>query len=174
MNRKAKREPMTFLTIGHGDQTPTEFIERLQSQGAGIVVDVRQDPAHCPMKAFRPAKLRDLLTANSIQYAAEPRLTPSYCAVRTAQDQLDRVMEAVERCRTKAEKLKNRIVVLLGAELEPNNAHRKKVLSYYFALGNVDLVHLTGEGDYLASSGTDYHPPFDRVDKAAVALGLGV
>lgn len=79
-------DPMTLLTVGHGEASQAQLTELLVDAGVGLVVDVRRFPGRRRHPHVAQAEIEQWLPASGVEYRWEPRLGGRRRAPREDED----------------------------------------------------------------------------------------
>lgn len=150
----------TFLTIGHSNRQPEEFIEMLQDAQVNLLVDVRSFPRSRANPAFNIDTLPDILSQVQIGYQHFPALggrRPKQKHVEEAVNSLWRVQsfhnyadyalsDAFGTALLELLKLGERFrVALMCSEAVWWRCHRR-IITDYLLLDGHDVDHLMSAG----------------------------
>jgi uncharacterized protein (DUF488 family) len=144
----------TLYTIGHSRHPAERFVELLAAQEIAVLVDVRSHPVSRWAPHFGQAALTSLLAAHGVEYVflgrelgGRPEASEFYRPDGTLdyerRAQAPDFREGVERLLALA---RERRTIMLCAEEDPANCHRRLLITPAVLREGVGVVNVRGEG----------------------------
>jgi uncharacterized protein (DUF488 family) len=145
-----KRLHPKIFTIGHGNRTWEEFIFLLKKYEIEIIADVRSLPYSRFFPQFRKNNLKENLEKNNIAYlwmgeslGGRPKDQQFYTAGKISYDKIknaDSFQHGISELKELIIHGSN--VAMMCSESDPNNCHRKHLLTPEFIKDDVDVIHI--------------------------------
>lgn len=150
-----KASDLQIFTIGHGSRKKDTFIDLLNKFQIQILIDVRSVPYSRYHPQFRQKQLQSDLQSSGIEYLflgnelggrpENPDLYNSgeldYSLVRNTSFYQERIEQVVNVLK------KGIKVTLMCSESNPNECHRKHLLSEDFAKRGIKILHIDKIGE---------------------------
>jgi uncharacterized protein (DUF488 family) len=146
---------MELYTIGYGNRAIGDFIDLLRRYGVEVLVDTRSIPYSRFRPDFRKKALQQHLEAAGIGYlylgdALGGKHVPEDCIVNGKVD-LERLSENLEfqtaLAQVEAMARAGQSLVLMCAELRPENCHRTWMLAPVLHTRGLSVRHIDERGD---------------------------
>ncbi len=146
---------MRLFTVGHSNQTLSQLIAQLQSQGVNAVADVRSMPLSRRLPQFNRPELEVVLPRHGLTYVFlgeelgarrdEPEAYDGLQAAYERVAQLPAFQRGLERVITGV--TKGLTLSLLCAERDPLTCHRAVLVSRHLSNRGLDVQHIHGDGN---------------------------
>jgi len=158
MNRHEPEPPPTVFTIGHSNHPLETFLELLHRHGIALLADVRSSPYSRYTPYFNKESLQATLPEHGIEYCFLGDVLGGRPHDETCYDAdgfvlYDRVAQSslfVDGIARLFERATRRRTALMCSEEDPNQCHRRLLITRVLCGDNAVVMHIRGDGTTIS------------------------